>query len=277
MIFLIIICIIVLCIKLAADNYITQNQQDLIDTNQNIINMIRKLQHEISDEERKFNRYADTLDLTKIHNCSSSIVANAEQQKVKYLMKYSGINNTTDCLEKLDYCDKFLKDCPLLYSKLQSNISVLSDDLSSQIPKWVLLFNQINKIIFNLTGVSTKNNYFNQPHFTFLYISPAGKSRKECKIYITSDLIKQIRSELYADMSKSQFSKAQRNAMTNDLREAIKKQDNYTCRKCGNSVFKEPNLLLEVDHIIPVSKGGRTEAKNLQTLCWRCNRSKSNK
>ena len=46
--------------------------------------------------------------------------------------------------------------------------------------------------------------------------------------------------------------------MTQDLREAIKKRDNYTCCKCGNSVFKEPNLLLEVDHIIPVSKGGLT-------------------
>lgn len=72
-------------------------------------------------------------------------------------------------------------------------------------------------------------------------------------------------------------SKAQRSAMTNDLREAIKKRDNYTCCICGNSVFKEPNLLLEVDHIVPISKGGKTDASNLQTLRWRCNRAKSNK
>ena len=44
-----------------------------------------------------------------------------------------------------------------------------------------------------------------------------------------------------------------------------------------NMAIEEPNLLLEVDHIVPVSKGGKTEADNLQTLCWRCNRSKSNK
>ena len=37
------------------------------------------------------------------------------------------------------------------------------------------------------------------------------------------------------------------------------------------------NLLLEVDHIIPISKGGKTEPDNLQTLCWKCNRTKSNK
>ncbi|RAE55164.1 HNH endonuclease, partial [Burkholderia multivorans] len=39
----------------------------------------------------------------------------------------------------------------------------------------------------------------------------------------------------------------------------------------------EPHLLLEVDHIKPISKGGLSEIENLQTLCWRCNRSKSNK
>jgi 5-methylcytosine-specific restriction endonuclease McrA len=71
----------------------------------------------------------------------------------------------------------------------------------------------------------------------------------------------------------------QRALMTARLRGWIKDRDRHTCQNpaCGASVAVEPNLLLEVDHIIPVSKGGLSEPENLQTLCWRCNRSKGAK
>src|SRR5690349_20802821 len=65
--------------------------------------------------------------------------------------------------------------------------------------------------------------------------------------------------------------------MTSGLRNSIKARDNHTCRYCSVSLAAEPHLLLEVDHIIPVSKGGLSTPDNLQTLCWRCNRTKSNK
>ena len=86
-------------------------------------------------------------------------------------------------------------------------------------------------------------------------------------------LIKLLESKLTA----SAFAKEQRTLMTKKLREFIKKRDNYTCCNCGNSTHAEPNLLLEIDHIIPVAKGGRTTEDNLQTLCWKCNRAKSDK
>ncbi|WP_238554091.1 HNH endonuclease [Gordonia sp. KTR9] len=43
------------------------------------------------------------------------------------------------------------------------------------------------------------------------------------------------------------------------------------------SVAVERHLLLEVDHIVPVSRGGLSTPENLQTLCWKRNRSKSNR
>jgi hypothetical protein len=69
----------------------------------------------------------------------------------------------------------------------------------------------------------------------------------------------------------------QRALMTSSLREKIKSRDGYTCRICSLSINDERNLLLEIDHIIPLSRGGITEEKNLQTLCWKCNRAKGAK
>ena len=52
------------------------------------------------------------------------------------------------------------------------------------------------------------------------------------------------------------------------LRAEVLLRDGAQCRRCRTAVN------LEVDHIIPVSKGGKTEESNLQTLCRRCNRRK---
>jgi len=53
-------------------------------------------------------------------------------------------------------------------------------------------------------------------------------------------------------------------------------RDNWTCRSCGRS-SKEEGITLEVDHIVPRSKGGSDDIGNLQTLCKKCNIGKSNK
>lgn len=51
------------------------------------------------------------------------------------------------------------------------------------------------------------------------------------------------------------------------------KRDGFTCQYCG---AKPPKVVLECDHIIPVSKGGKDEHHNLITSCFSCNRGKSN-
>lgn len=53
-------------------------------------------------------------------------------------------------------------------------------------------------------------------------------------------------------------------------------RDNYKCTVCGKDP-KNYEITLEVDHIIPWSKGGPTELGNLRTLCSKCNLGKSNK
>lgn len=102
-------------------------------------------------------------------------------------------------------------------------------------------------------------------------------AQRSFTVPMTEETIIELIKILESKLTAKAFAKEQRNLMTTKLREHIKARDNFTCCICGNSIQKEPNLLLEIDHIIPVSKGGCTTEENLQTLCWKCNRSKSSK
>jgi L-rhamnose mutarotase len=63
--------------------------------------------------------------------------------------------------------------------------------------------------------------------------------------------------------------KNQRNLMTSELREKIKKRDNYTCQICGKYMPDEVGL--HIDHIISIKNGGKSVESNLQVLCDKCN------
>lgn len=56
------------------------------------------------------------------------------------------------------------------------------------------------------------------------------------------------------------------------LRFSILKRDGFRCRYCGQDA--SDGIKLEIDHILPVSKGGETVESNLQTTCFSCNRGK---
>ena len=113
--------------------------------------------------------------------------------------------------------------------------------------------------------------------YKFSYTSSGGMAQRSFTVPMTEETIADLIGALENKLTASALAKEQRTLMTKKLRESILKRDNYTCRICHNSTYKEPNLLLEVDHIIPVSRGGLTVGRNLQTLCWKCNRSKSAK
>ena len=55
------------------------------------------------------------------------------------------------------------------------------------------------------------------------------------------------------------------------IRFEVFKRDGFCCAYCNRSV---PEVVLEVDHIIPRAEGGGDEMENLITACWDCNRGK---
>ena len=65
-----------------------------------------------------------------------------------------------------------------------------------------------------------------------------------------------------------------RKSLSKKVRFEVFKRDNFTCQYCGG---KAPQVVLEVDHIEPVSKGGTNDILNLVTSCFDCNRGKSDR
>ena len=65
--------------------------------------------------------------------------------------------------------------------------------------------------------------------------------------------------------------KPKRKTITKKLRFEIFKRDGFQCAYCGQS---PPLVTLEVDHIDPVSKGGKNDINNYITACFDCNRGK---
>jgi 5-methylcytosine-specific restriction endonuclease McrA len=55
-------------------------------------------------------------------------------------------------------------------------------------------------------------------------------------------------------------------------RRSLLSRDNYTCQYCGST--ESP---LTIDHVIPKSRGGKTEWTNVVAACVSCNRKKGNK
>ncbi|MCR5249551.1 MAG: HNH endonuclease [Lachnospiraceae bacterium] len=102
------------------------------------------------------------------------------------------------------------------------------------------------------------------------------KSRRENRRY--RDFSRRIARQKAAERET-----AGRRRVSMRMKQDVLERDDYTCRICGISrQFMDDlcpglgdYLLLEIDHIESVAKGGTgKDEDNLQVLCWRCNRKK---
>ena len=114
-----------------------------------------------------------------------------------------------------------------------------------------------------------------QFRFIFTYTSPKGrnsyKSEYSASIETLSYFIWLIKNESLLKNSAQH----QRSLMNKSLRYDVMKRDGFRCVLCGRSA--SDMVKLHVDHIKPISKGGKTELSNLRTLCQDCNLGKRDK
>lgn len=212
---------------------------------------------------------------SNIHYCSLQVCRNAQNQPYKYLCKYFNINIDEDALNKFE---QLLN----IYSSVEEGKKILNQKYQriltykNLIPKSIL--KKSNYRLHQELGLHQIDlKEIEYPKYVFQYISAGGNSSMNTSIVFDVYELNKFINYLDKNIKWKNSIRGQRALMTSDLRFYIKDRDNHTCQRCGNSTSKEPNLLLEIDHIIPLSKGGKTIESNLQTLCWRCNRSKGSK
>jgi hypothetical protein len=99
-------------------------------------------------------------------------------------------------------------------------------------------------------------------------------SDDQIKLLILEDF---DRERMYFEKLKVKFNEApsqdssyERPRIPESVRIEVWRRDGGKCARCGS------REKLEYDHIVPISKGGSNTARNIELLCEKCNRSKSN-
>ncbi len=207
---------------------------------------------------------------------SAAVFASAENNPLEYIVKYfypskrlypKQIRKLYRLVEELET----LRDAKQIIENYKAEYQQYLGD----VPRFVMENDEAG--FYSRLGFATIDESVLTVEYKFSYTSGGGMAQRSFTVPMTEETIAELIKVLESKLTATAFAKEQRTLMTKKLREFIKTRDNFTCCNCGNSVYIEPNLLLEIDHIIPVAKGGRTVEDNLQTLCWKCNRAKSDK
>lgn len=224
-------------------------------------------------QRAEFDNFSDS---DHVVDCSLSVCKGAKVKPFYYICKYFNVEATEETLE---FYEEMLNNFLAVEEGIKS-LENKKDDILQQIKHRVpLIISELSEDRLakelGFEEIDLSEMYF--PSYTLQYISDGGNSSLTTEVILNIENLERFTKYLSDQIKWESSKKYQRALMTQALREKIKERDNYTCCHCGNSIYQEPNLLLEIDHITPIAKGGKTEEINLQTLCWKCNRNKGSK
>lgn len=180
-------------------------------------------------------------------------------------------NRNNNISKEIDYKSKV----DLAKDKL-GNFDVSIEDLDEE------KLRNIESIVFNDLIEKVNTDFYAEVH---LYLTRGrmhrvvDEKKESFDLNEIIDVLKSIDSSKLIDGRRfysrevwKSIERVERAKVSKELRQEIFERDGYTCVNCG-STEKES---LEIDHIMPISKGGKTEPSNLQTLCRNCNIRKGN-
>lgn len=207
---------------------------------------------------------------------SANVFASAENKPLEYVVK-NFYPNKTMYPEQIQKLYLLIEELETLKEAKQiiENYKVEYQQYLGDVPDYIMEEDESG--FYSRLGFANIDESVLVVEYKFAYTSGGGMAQRSFTVPMTEETIVELIKKLESKLTASAFAKEQRTLMTKRLRESVKKRDNYTCCSCGNSIHAEPNLLLEIDHIIPIARGGCTVEENLQTLCWKCNRAKSDK
>jgi len=208
-----------------------------------------------------------------VHNGGLQLVRNAKADPIKYLMKYFDVSATE---EKLTDVESLGESISRMENAIQ-NLNGRERSISQAISPPPFILKHYLKRFREEIGIKLPSVSVPYPVYKFQYVSAGGNSSQVTTVTLNSPTIDALINTLSEKIKFKKSAAGQRSLMTARFREQIKIRDNYACKLCEVSTRDEEHLLLEIDHITPVSKGGQSVESNLQTLCWKCNRTKSNK
>jgi len=150
------------------------------------------------------------------------------------------------------------------------------------------LFENIKSLWISL-GRQPRYSEIKPPHSLFsagTYENRFGSWTKALKAFVewvNSDSSQQNAQEaesqretLNSTIQKPSTKRRTRREISERQRFRILVRDGFRCASCGASPLTQRGIELDVDHILPWSKGGETTDDNLEIKCKKCNLGKGN-
>jgi len=250
-----------ICLSLVIVNAISRKREEVIEVNSEKVKQIEELNKNFkkisSKKHNVLEREYSRKSLDRVNG--DDVIKYHIENDIKGLR--TDIENS---IYNISLLDEYEKNVAKILEQESVNKTKYSDKKYKRIENIVL-----DKIIY------TKKDFLINASLEVYYRSNGGRVNESRNGFRNYEELLELYKE-WENGNKYEVTKRQeRKIMNDDIRYNVLKRDNFTCQKCG--ITSKDGAKLEVDHIIPVSKGGKTVMSNLQTLCDRCNSGKSDK